>query len=219
MRKSSLIFALSVITTAAAAEVRVVDGDTIKLDGVNHRIFGIDAPEHGQKCNRANGKQWRCGKAATSAMRDLVDGKAVTCEVHLYDDFDRPVSTCHAGDVDVGEAMVRKGLAWAFIKYETPFVAIEADARREKIGVWEATSQAPWDFRSARWEAAEQDVPPNVDPRCRIKGNISDRGKIYHAPWSYSYEATRINTAKGERWFCTEKEALDAGWRAPLWGS
>ena len=50
---------------------------------------------------------------------------------------------------------------------------------------------------------------------CRIKGNISSSGKIFHVPGSAAYEKTRIDTAKGERWFCSEAEARDAGWRAP----
>jgi len=50
---------------------------------------------------------------------------------------------------------------------------------------------------------------------CRIKGNISDRGRIYHLPGSESYDRTKIDTARGERWFCTEAEARAAGWRAP----
>lgn len=50
---------------------------------------------------------------------------------------------------------------------------------------------------------------------CRIKGNISDSGKIYHVPGSPWYERTEINESKGERWFCTEEQARAAGWRPP----
>jgi len=50
---------------------------------------------------------------------------------------------------------------------------------------------------------------------CRIKGNISSSGKIYHVPGSNNYDRTVIDTGKGERWFCTEQQAIDAGWRAP----
>jgi hypothetical protein len=57
--------------------------------------------------------------------------------------------------------------------------------------------------------------PPAPDGTCRIKGNISESGKIYHVPGSEWYERTQINPAKGERWFCTEVEAKAAGWRAP----
>lgn len=59
-------------------------------------------------------------------------------------------------------------------------------------------------------------TPP--DPNCPIKGNISTSSgdKIYHIPGWNNYDETRIDIADGERWFCTEQEALNAGWRAPL---
>ncbi len=37
--------------------------------------------------------------------------------------------------------------------------------------------------------------------------------RIYHVPGEAYYNRTRINPAKGERWFCTEEEAQAAGWR------
>jgi hypothetical protein len=50
---------------------------------------------------------------------------------------------------------------------------------------------------------------------CVIKGNISfNTGeKIYHLPGDSYYNATTINPDFGERWFCTEAEALANGWR------
>jgi hypothetical protein len=50
---------------------------------------------------------------------------------------------------------------------------------------------------------------------CDIKGNISfDEGeKIYHLPGGEFYDATVINPDYGERWFCTEQEAINNGWR------
>jgi hypothetical protein len=55
--------------------------------------------------------------------------------------------------------------------------------------------------------------PPLVG--CPIKGNISySTGEhIYHVPGQRYYWATRINPFKGERWFCSENEAIAAGWR------
>ncbi|MCF2147065.1 cold shock domain-containing protein [Desmonostoc muscorum LEGE 12446] len=52
-------------------------------------------------------------------------------------------------------------------------------------------------------------------PGCQIKGNISiDSGaKVYHVPGAEDYESTVIDPARGERWFCTESEALANGWR------
>jgi micrococcal nuclease len=52
-------------------------------------------------------------------------------------------------------------------------------------------------------------------PRCDIKGNINDKGvRIYHVPGDEHYADTRIDAARGERWFCSEAEARAAGWRA-----
>lgn len=50
---------------------------------------------------------------------------------------------------------------------------------------------------------------------CDIKGNISidTREKIYHVPGGEYYEETIIRPEYGERWFCTEQEAIDNGWR------
>ncbi len=61
----------------------------------------------------------------------------------------------------------------------------------------------------------QQQPVPAPGAGCDIKGNINGKGaKIYHVPGEANYEATRIDTARGERWFCTEEEARAAGWRA-----
>lgn len=49
---------------------------------------------------------------------------------------------------------------------------------------------------------------------CDIAGDINERGEhIYHVPGQEYYSATRINPARGQRWFCSEWEAWWAGWR------
>ncbi|MCT7959677.1 cold shock domain-containing protein [Laspinema sp. D1] len=61
-------------------------------------------------------------------------------------------------------------------------------------------------------------VTSTPQPDCRIKGNISFQTgkKLYHLPGMEDYESTVIDPGKGERWFCTESEAIAAGWsRAP----
>lgn len=55
-------------------------------------------------------------------------------------------------------------------------------------------------------------TPP---PGCVIKGNVSfdTSEKIYHVPGCEHYDITKINSDYGERWFCTEAEAVANGWR------
>ncbi len=67
--------------------------------------------------------------------------------------------------------------------------------------------------------AAKKPAKSSSAATCTIKGNIStSKGheKIYHLPGCTSYNATVITTSAGERWFCTEKQAKDAGWRKAL---
>ena len=61
-------------------------------------------------------------------------------------------------------------------------------------------------------------APTEAPEGCPIKGNVNrDSEQIYHTPWgSQWYERTKITPDHGERWFCSERQALDAGWRAPL---
>ena len=193
------------------AEVRVVDGDTLVLGGVTYRLNGIDAPEQGQTCGT-----WDCGQAATEGLAALVRNRDVRCEPITNDGYGRVIATCYADGTDIGAAMIDKGLAWAFLKYSDAYAPDELVSKDKATGVFGGDFLPPWEYRSRRWKralAAEQSAPPG----CPIKGNISRNGRIYHAPWSPWYDRTRINRKKGERWFCSEGEAIAAGWRAPFW--
>jgi endonuclease YncB( thermonuclease family) len=199
--------------TALHADVRVVDGDTLEIDGTTYRVNGIDAPEYGQKCKAQSRGTWPCGKEAVAALISLVDGKGVRCDSITEDGFGRTVATCYADDKDIGALMVEQGWAWAFVKYSDVYVAEEQVARDAGLGIWQADTMPAWEYRAQRWQVAEQTSPAG----CPIKGNISSNGKIYHAPWSPWYSRTKISEEKGERWFCSEDQAVAAGWRAPRW--
>jgi len=202
------------VDTAAAATVRVVDGDTIELSGITYRLHGIDAPEAGQKCAKANGGKWACGKAAIGALEVLAFSGTVSCDTRGTDVFSRVIGVCTVDGKDMNAAMVKTGLAWAFRKYSTDYVRQEEKAKAARIGIWQADTQTAEAYRAQRWEVGLQTAPEG----CPIKGNISKNGHIYHAPWSPWYKRTKVSVNKGERWFCSEAEALKAGWRAPYWG-
>lgn len=75
----------------------------------------------------------------------------------------------------------------------------------------------PAPTKPAQPKKAPQTQRSEAPGKCNIKGNISSKGvKIYHRPGDPNYNGTKIDPKKGERWFCTEQEAQDAGWRAPL---
>lgn len=63
---------------------------------------------------------------------------------------------------------------------------------------------------------AAAQAPPAESPgrQCLVKGNISGKGeRIYHPPGCRYYGSTVIDPKRGERWFCSEQEAIAAGWR------
>ena len=204
---SQILTLLVLIAGPLVAQTRVIDGDTLEIDGKVYRLNGIDAPEHGQTCG-----DWTCGADATDALAGLVENEKVLCDPLDEDVYGRSIATCFVGELDLGRSLVDKGHAWAFLQYSEVYAAEERAAKARQTGIWSGQYQPPWDYRRDRWSSADEG--PNG---CRIKGNISQNGRIYHAPWSPWYGRTRISLDKGERWFCDEAEALEAGWRAPYW--
>jgi endonuclease YncB( thermonuclease family) len=188
---------------------RVVDGDTLDVGQTRVRLEGIDAPEMAQTCRTATGEIWACGKASAAFLRMMAQQRDLACNRTGTDKYRRTLAMCFEGGLNINEAMVRAGMAWAFVRYSKEYVAVEADARARKVGVWQGAAEAPWDFRRHEWQVAETTTPRG----CAIKGNISAHGHIYHMPWSPWYDRVKIDESRGERWFCSEAEALAAGWR------
>lgn len=218
-----LLALLMVVPSAAGAQAptRIVgtaevgDGDTLGLGPVSIRLHGIDAPEAGQRCATPTGGRWSCGAAATARLDALAAGRQLTCLARDVDRYGRVVASCAVedGPSDLAAILAREGLAWAFVEYSDDYLAQQAAARAEALGVWQAPTQTPSQYRADRWERAAAASPR---PGCPIKGNIGRDGRrIYHTPWSPYYTRTQIDPAAGERWFCDEGEAQGAGWVAP----
>jgi len=201
---------------------RVIDGDSLEIGDVSIRLFGIDAPEGRQTCARAD-QAWRCGDAAASELRRLIGGQSIVCERRDTDSYGRMVARCTAGNTDLAAALTLEGYALAYRQYSDDYVDAEASAKAAARGIWASEFIAPWDWRrnprTGPAVGSTQSTQIRESPRadtCLIKGNINREGvRIYHVPGSRSYEQTRIDTSRGERWFCSEQEARDAGWRAP----
>jgi len=207
VRLTALLLCL-LLPFAAQADGVAVDGDTFDLDGQRIRLDGIDAPEIGQLCDR-----WACGRTASDMLAEMLASGPTDCEKLGDDAYGRIIARCTVAGRDVSAQMVSMGMAYAFVKYSDRYLPQEAEARMQGLGIWQAEYERPWDYRAAKWTQAAQ-VAPNG---CPIKGNITKNGPIYHPPWSPWYGKTRVDEGKGERWFCSEDEALAAGWRPPRW--
>ncbi len=193
-----------------------VDGDTLIVNGTRIRLFGIDTPEAEQTCPAAAGSEWACGRAAEDRLSELLSLGPIACDGGDLDDYGRTLAVCDAFDgTPINATLVAEGLAWAFVRYSTDYLAQEAGARAAGLGIWQAPTEPAWDYRADE-RAAIVDNQPAPPGDCLIKGNINRDGeRIYHLPGTATYEDTIIHTEDGERWFCSEQEAIDAGWRAP----
>ncbi len=189
--------------------VHVADGDTFTLGETRIRLFGIDAPELAQQCRDAGGQLWACGRWSKQVLEKLVQG-GVDCVTQDTDRYGRTVAQCEGATGDLGAAMVAAGAAFAYEDYSQIYLPAEDKARRAGIGLWQSTVQAPEDYRAAKRQVR---TPQEAPEGCLIKGNISGSGRIYHVPGGRWYDKTRVSLDDGERWFCSEVEARNAGWR------
>ncbi len=190
---------------------RVIDGDTVELtNGEKVRYIGIDTPE-----TLDPRKPIQClGKEAAAKNRELVEGKRVRLEkdVTERDKYQRLlryvyVSGESGNEIFVNLELVKQGFAHSYtyppdVKYQDLFIAAEKEAREAGRGLW-VGCLSPTGVQTSSQNSS-----------CKIKGNISAAGeKIYHLPGCGSYDKTSIDESRGEKWFCSEDEAVSAGWR------
>ena len=209
----ALVASVAAPASAQSGQTRVIDGDTIDVGKTRVRLYGIDAPESGQSCI-AGGVRWACGHRATRALAGRLRSWQVVCEERDQDRYGRIVAVCRQDGRDINAWLVAEGWALAYRRYSRAYVDEEQRAREARKGMWRGAFVAPWDWRRGKRLRGSARTTRPPAKRCNIKGNISRNGKlIYHVPGGRYYPQTRIDTSRGERWFCSEREARAAGWR------
>jgi endonuclease YncB( thermonuclease family) len=162
MMRHALLCLLLLAPLPAAAESitgipRIVDGDSLVVNGIMIRAEGYDAPEWDQVCHRGDPPRgYRCGLAATDALRSLIAGRAVDCEPvpqengSPLDRYGRTLARCSVGGQDIGAWMVEHGHARAFVRYSDRYVPEERRAQEARVGMWAGPHMAPWEWRQAK---------------------------------------------------------------------
>lgn len=192
--------------------MQVIDGDTIQVNIEGKiqkiRLIGIDTPES------VKSQKPECfGQEAFGKAKELLKGKRVRLESDStgsdQDIFDRLLRYVYLENgTFINEYMVKEGYARAYLKfpftYKAQFKQYEKEAKAAKKGLW----------NPEKCPSKEKAKATNNTKKCPIKGNINSKGeKIYHLSSGVYYKETDIDESKGEKWFCTEKEAKAAGWK------
>lgn len=130
---------LILVSLTACADVRVIDGDTIDVDGTRYRLAGIDAPEMKQPCG--------LGPKAAEWLAGYLKGKTITCN-RIGKSYNRVVAACFSDGADLQGVIVRSGWAFDSPRYSGgKYAAAEAEAKAEGLGIHAGNCQKPWVWR------------------------------------------------------------------------
>lgn len=194
-----------------------IDGDTIAIEPEGERIkirlLGIDSPEKGE-CYFEESKNFAKNLLEDSYIKLVKD-------VSEKDDYGRLLryvilqnEDSEKDNIIVNEYLLQWGYAEILPSskdklYRQLFNIAQGEAKAEKRGIW-AECKDPDDTTKFH----QTDTNPE-NPECNIKGNISEKGygKIYLVPGCDNYNTVKIDPRKGEKYFCTEQEAEQAGFR------
>ena len=141
----SLVFLLT-IDDIKSQELKVVDGDTIHLNGEKIRFTGIDTPELEQTCIKEGIKNL-CGVTAKQILVNKIGNNTVECISEGKDQYKRILAECFVNNESLSSYLVRSGYAFAYRKYSKNFIPDEDYARINKLGMWSMEFDYPWDYR------------------------------------------------------------------------
>ena len=150
MKELSLYVFLVLIfcNTSFADSLRVVDGDTIVLNGEKIRFSGIDSPELKQTCMNGDEKVF-CGKSAKMLLVIKIGNQTLECISEGKDVYKRTLAECFINGESLSAFLVKSGYAFAYRKYSDKFIKDEEFAKKNKLGMWAMKFQYPWDFRKS----------------------------------------------------------------------
>lgn len=174
---------------------RIIDGDTFIVKSANLpagrqvRLMSVNAPEVGL-----------CGSdQATAKLTELIGDKKVRLEGDINDHFGRLLALVYVDDQLINEQMILSGWARftstassASDKLKSAFQKI----KDQKLGVFSSLCYQTTNLNNSK---------------CNIKGNVRDGKKTYFFPGCGNYSNVALELDQGDQWFCSEKDALAAG--------
>lgn len=150
---AGLAFLLSA-TAAYAAEpitgpANVIESDVLEINGTRILLWGLESIEPRQTCE-INRQMWECWAAAVRELQTIVSEGDLTCTpMRDPDPHGRILATCTVNGEDLGARYVKSGFAVALAHETEDYVALEKEARKAKVGLWQGRFDRPRDWRTA----------------------------------------------------------------------
>ena len=141
-----LIFFFLTYFDVKSKEIKIIDGDTIHLNGEKIRFSGIDTPEIKQTCKK-NNEVIECGIQAKEFLAKIIENNEINCIREGKDQYKRILAECFVNNLSLSSYLVKNGYAFAYRKYSNKFIADEDFARSNNLGMWSMNFEYPWDWR------------------------------------------------------------------------
>lgn len=126
---------------------RVINGDTIIIQGGYLKLYGVDAAEANQTCADRHGRSYKCGRDAALWLKSWITGNEIECRILKQDRKGNMIGTCSLGEYDIGAALVNSGWAVADTKSTDIYFPYQKQAIANKRGLWQGKFYMPWDWR------------------------------------------------------------------------
>jgi endonuclease YncB( thermonuclease family) len=149
LKRNLIALALLLTAAPAMAEIngpaRVVDAGTIEIGSNLVSLFGIEAPQSEQVCER-EGAAWRCGQDAEWALAERLERHWALCDEKSADRSGRISAICYLGGrngIDVNAWLIEQGWALAHPDAPDAYRALESAAQRAGRGLWSGKFTSP----------------------------------------------------------------------------
>ncbi len=141
-----IIFFFLTYDDVKSDEIKIIDGDTIHINGEKIRFSGIDTPEIQQTCIK-NSIIIYCGIEAKKLLTEIIGKKKINCIKEGKDRYKRTLAECFIDDLSLSSYLVKKGYAFAYRKYSKKFIEDEEYAKINNLGMWSMEFEYPWNWR------------------------------------------------------------------------
>ena len=149
----SVLLVLASYNFSIADSLRIVDGDTINLNGEKIRFSGIDAPESNYKVKEQtcliNETIIKCGKLSKEFLIKKIGTNKVTCKrEEKPDQYNRILAECFVNGESLSKILVKNGYAFDYARYSKKKYAQDQEyAKTNKLGLWAMKFEYPWQWR------------------------------------------------------------------------